>query len=395
MNAIKVMLNELKITTRSPASFMLLLIMPLTMIIMMGFALKPVFQIQEKGIEKFWVLYVNQDSGQIGQAFDAYIKTAGKDIINLVDSNTQDIEGALSSQKLPAAIVVPKGLSDLQSAGEKVQIKIVGSGKDSIREGVVRSLVDGFASAMNTPLGISKGYKDLQIPDKNYEKWIQTSITQRSQGYGSFIKENTVERPASDRVNSFQHYSISMLVFFLLTCGMGLGVSILNDRKARIFMRINSYPVTASHYLLGKTLSNAVLGLIQTIIIVTFTTFAFNIQWSNNFLGLALVILSIISISSGAAIILSSILSSSKALSAVLMVLFWLLTFISGGFAVIPLFDPVSKYTVNKWAFNALSAFIMNDSLQSVAKELILLAATGLALWGIGVALYRRRVICE
>lgn len=394
MNTIHIMLNELKIISRNRTGLILLLVMPIAMIALMGYALKPVFEAQEKGIQKFAVLYINRDSGQIGKAFDTYIKAAGKGLVDLVSSDAQDIDGALSSGNLPAAILVSEGLSDRLSGGEKAQIEVVGSGKDALREGVVQSLVDGFTGTMNTQLGIGRGYKRLQVPDKSYGEWIQAAASMEAHSSAGFVAEGTVERPASAKLSSFQYFSITILVFFLLSAGMGLGASILNDRNGKTFMRINAYPVTANQYLLGKALGNACIGMVQALAVTAFTAFAFNIRW-NNYAGLAIVILLVISISSGIAVIFSNLINSSKALSAVLTALFWTITFMSGGFMVIPLLDPVSKYIVNKWAFEAMAGFLINSGFKDTVNYLVLLAVASLVLWGVGIALYRRRVTCE
>ena len=60
-------LNELRLFWRSKLDLLLLLFLPPIMIGLMGFALGPIFS-GNNAIERFPVIYINQDQGQIGRA---------------------------------------------------------------------------------------------------------------------------------------------------------------------------------------------------------------------------------------------------------------------------------------------------------------------------------------
>jgi ABC-2 type transport system permease protein len=402
MKMMTILLNDLKRLTRNPISLILLLAMPVMMIALMGYALKPVFNIETKGIEKFQVLYINKDQGIVGQSFDVFIKGPGNQFLEIVPSEASDAMAALTKEKLPVALSLPADLSEKIRNGEKAGIEIVSTGKDSIKDNVVRSLVEAFINQTNLQAGIMKGAQSLTssaqaVPDLAQ---IETQVISR---YGKdFVQTRNITEPALSnsihpalRLTSFQFFAVSMLIFFLLTIGMGLGMNIISDRTDRIFLRIGSYPVTQNQYLMGKTLGNSVTGILQALFIIVFTTYAFRINWGTEYLGLGIVILAVLFTSSGIAVIASSILNSEKALSAGLTVFFWMLTFVSGGFTAIPIFEPLAKFTVNRWAFESITALMMGQGLANITGYLIPLVGLSLVFWMIGVSLYQRRAFHE
>jgi len=69
-------LNELQLFWRNKLNLLLLLLLPPIMIGLVGFALKPLFS-GEKALERFPVLYVNQDQGIFRRAFTSVKQTEG------------------------------------------------------------------------------------------------------------------------------------------------------------------------------------------------------------------------------------------------------------------------------------------------------------------------------
>lgn len=311
MNIITIVLYELRIMLRNRVNLILLLVMPVAMIALMGYAMKPFLNAEAKGPDKFPVSYADSSKDAIARSFDASIASV---------------------------------------AGE---------------------------------YGISE--KELEVVRTGLEKTASNN----------FVNVNEVKKPEVRTLDSFQFFGAGMLIFFLLTCGMGLGINIINERADRVFFRIVSFPVTHNQYLAGKAIGNALIGFFQAASVILFTSLVFKVDWGNNYPGLFLVIAELMLIASGIAVIFSNLLNSSKTLSTLLTVLFWMMAFISGSFAPLPIFEPIAGYTINKWAFEAFTGFMTGQGIMNVLNYLILLLLTGLVFWAAGVMLYKRRVSNE
>lgn len=388
MNVIIIIKNELKLMIRDKVNLIILLTVPIAMIALMGYALKPFFTADEKGIEKFNLLYENNDNGYIGKSIDEFIKGEGSRYFNLVKPDSEDIEGQLLLRNIDEAIVIPKGLTDKLAAGKEAGIMHICTGKNIISNNVVKAFLVNFKDTANIGMSIDNIIKEYDL-NTSEAAGIKGDLVRK---YGtSFVNTKELSKQGAAKLGSFQYFSVSMLIFFLLTLGMGLGMGIIDDRTDRIYSRISSYPVTNSQYLLGKALGNGVIGILQAAMIIAFTSIVFNVNWGNNYAGIAVVVTAVLFSSSGFAVILSSLLNSSKALSTALIVLYWSITFISGAFAPVPAFEPIGIFTMNKWAFEAITSFMAGKGFVYAANYLIMLVGLCLILWMIGIILYKRR----
>jgi ABC-2 type transport system permease protein len=129
--------------------------------------------------------------------------------------------------------------------------------------------------------------------------------------------------------------------------------------------------------------------------VIVFTSLVFHVNWGNNYIGIAVVVIAVLFSSSGLAVILSSFLSSSKALSTALIVIYWSITFVSGAFAPVPALEPIGRFTLNKWAFNAITSFMAGGGFKNAAGYLTMLILLCMVLWMIGILLYKRRASNE
>lgn len=392
MNVITIIKNELKLMIRDKVNLIILLTVPIAMIALMGYALKPFFTVEQNGIEQFELLYANYDNGYIGKSMDEFMKGEGSKYFKLVPPTSKDLEDELASRDIDEAVVIPKGLTDKLSAGKEADIVHLSTGKNTISNIVVKSFLDSFKDEINTSITIETAVREYDLNAQEVSK-ILAGMTGNLGN--SFVSTRELGSSESTKLGSFQYYSVSMLIFFLLTSGMGLGMGIVNDRTEKLYSRISSYPVTRSQYLLGKALGNGIIGILQAAIIIAFTSLVFKVNWGNNYLGIGIVVIAVLFSSSGLAVILSSRLNSSKALSTALIIIYWAITFISGAFAPVPVFEGIGRFTLNKWAFEAITSFMAGKGVTAAAGYLAMLLSLCLILWLIGIMLYKRRASYE
>jgi len=385
VNIIIIALNELKIMFKSKGTLILLLIMPIMMIALMGYALKPYLNPSHE-IIKFDVLYVNQDEGKIGQSFDTFIKDQGAKYFNLIISSTEDIESEMLKNNYDEAIFIPKDFTLKVNNSESISIIHISSGKNLMRDNMVKVLVNQFTTSVNESIAIQKVAESyhFQIDINQIHSDIVLDLGSQ------FIEIDELEKTNSLGITSFQYFAASMLVFFLLCSSMGLGMEIVNDRTNKIYARINTYPVTKNQYLLGKTLGNAFISIVQAISIIVISALLFQVNWGREYIGLTIVVLVIIFISSGVSVIFSSLFNSSKTLSTVLIMIYWMLTFISGAFTPVPAFEKIGKFIFNMWAFESITSYMTGQSLVTSIYNIMMLLGLGLVLWLIGMYMYRR-----
>lgn len=387
MKIIDIALNGLKLNSRNRINFAMILLLPVVMIFILGYAMKPTFQM-ESGIQKFQVLYVNEDKGFAGKAFDEFIDTAASKFIRPVDGKAGTVRDEVSSGKFAVAIVVPGNFSDAVQNNGNVSIEVIGSGKDTIKESYVRSLVSSFADSMNLQNGIAEVASKYGLKDSS----VLSGTEQTSKNLGSnFIVSKKIDYSASSGLSSYQYFSVSMLLFFLMSLGTGLGTSILSERADGIYSRINSYPVNKYEYLGGRMASNMVMAVFQILTIILVSRFAFNVRWGGNIPGLIITLLLVMVLSSSIGMIFSSIMESPKVLSSVMTIVIWIIVFAGGGFSPIPGLDKISRFTFYRWGFDSIAAFMTGSSFSEAGVSLSALSVFTLLALIAGLILYDRR----
>jgi ABC-2 type transport system permease protein len=391
MNILNIVFKDLKIIIKNKMVLILLLVMPVLMIALMGYALKPVFEIEDK-IEKFEILYSNEDRGELGKNFYNYLKNEGKDLFNVNSINTEKIEGKISDEKYNIAIVVLNTHTQYEANVENTTIKIISSGRNPVEEAVVTSFIKTYTQAVNRGIGLAKIHQENT---EDSELIINTILHDTQTKYGmTFVKSQQIDKGITNNITSYQFFATSMLIFFLLTSGMGLGGDLIDDRENKTFKRIHSFPIKQREYLIGKIIGNGFISIIQAIFIMLFARWLFKVEWGNQMGGLFLIVILIIFISSALGVIFSSLFNSSKALTSAMTVFIWLMTFVSGGFTVSPI-GIFEKFTINKWAFDGIIRLIKGNSLIDIWVNLTILIIIATILWVIGVTLYNRRKTYE
>lgn len=371
-NIFNITLLELLTTVRSTVAFALTLIMPFLMVFIMGTVMKPTFEAAENKTEKFSVLYVNKDEGPVGTAFDTFIRHHGSEFLEVIEIPEENMEEFLISEEYPAAIIVPENLSSLMTQNETSEIQIIGSGKHPIEENTIEAFVNNFILWTNTQITLTDVIQEFDAT--LHETATANALVEIFSQYGNdFIEERVPEGFALHNLTSFQFFSASMLVFFLLTSGMGIGCSLIDDRNNKTFKRIHSFPVEKREYLMGKIIGNGIIAIFQAISIIIITHLVFGVYWGKQFLAISIIVLLVIFISSAIGIIFSKVMHSSGSLTAALTIIFWFMAFISGGFTGSPILGFASRFTINHWAFNSLTTLMTGGELKDIIDSLIVL----------------------
>lgn len=389
MNILNIAINLFKLRIRNKLSFILIILMPILMIFIMGYALKPSFEANNT-IKKFKVLYVNEDRGAIGKAFDNMLHNQASKYVDLVNTTTTSVQSQIDSGKYDEAIVISKNLSASVLKGKKCSIKIISSGKDEIKAYVVNSLVNSFVNFTNTQTAILKSYSH-NLPQANITEEAQ-KLTEVQSAYGNAftIPKLNLMSPIK-KLSSYQYFTASMLLFFMMMSGIGIGNNIIKERSDKIYARINSFPVKKSEYLLGQIICNITTSIFQAIAIILFSALLFGVNFGNNYMGIAIALLLIILLSASLGVLFSSIVNSEKALSTVLCLILWFIAFMSGGFTPVPSLEPIGKLTFYSWGFHALASFMTGGTFKTVKFELTSLVVLIIVLWTATLALFNWR----
>lgn len=190
-------------------------------------------------------------------------------------------------------------------------------------------------------------------------------------------------------------FAASTLVQFLLIAGIVVSAIIVDEKKEKTLMRTFAAPVEKIKIILGNVFGQLIIMLAVAGVIIAITNLFLGIQWGGSWLNVLLVALLLIYVSIAMGLVFSAMFKDAKLANGIMSFVIIIMTFLSGGFTFSENFDTVSKFTINKWAFDALGKLMEGSGFRDIALNLGVLGIVGTVLILIASVLYRRENVYE
>lgn len=377
MNAIYIALNTIKINLRDRKTLIMMLLLPIVLIIILGNALKNVETFSVKDIGKTTVCYLNDDSKEASKSFDQFLKNKEiKKILDVKSVKSYD-EGKklVTSGKATAMLYINSDYSNNVSNNKKAKIEVYENEKDTLRNGVVKSVMDSYNDGANTVMTTSK-------ITRTKTDYVETDN----------VTENYINVEGKSP-RAIDYYSVTMLVLILMY-GANYGASGIQELfYDRIGKRIRTTRIKAFEHIVGVVFGIIFTLLIQSLVLVAFTKYVYGSNWgSHPFIVVgAMAGLSILSTSIG--ILFMSFTGDDKKASALIGIVTPVFTFISGGYFKFDLPNiPILNYVPNQLAQSALFNSIYGGSVSSAEKSIVIMIVMAAVLLIISAAAARRKL---
>lgn len=185
--------------------------------------------------------------------------------------------------------------------------------------------------------------------------------------------------------NMDQLVASSSLVYFIMLAGLvmvGLNVS---DRKNNTLMRIYSTSVKRLSVATANITAQALITAFIAAMYIVLSEILFGINWGKSFtlITIVTVIAAVVSASLGFAA--STLFRNPKAAVGTVTCILFVSAFLSDSFTLGGQFDDVSKYTINKWAYDAYMLLMQGAGLGTVGVNLAVLLCTAFLLLILGL----------
>lgn len=371
--------NIVKRNFRDRKTLMVSLLLPIVLILILGSALKDSYT--TKDIGKTSVCYVNNDSGSMTSSFDNFLKI--KEIKEMLDikkvSSYEEGVNLVNSGKDKALIYIDKNYSDEIKNGNKGKIQIYASKNSGVSLGIVQSLIDSYNDGANTVMTTS------EIARHNTQ-YIENSN----------INENylTVEGKTP---RALDYYAVTMLVLTLMYSA-NYGCGELEDMFFKdMGKRIKTTSVKNYELILGIILGTISTLVLQALVLVGFTKFAYGANWGSNplMIFITILVLSILSIAIG--VMFTTVIGDSNKASSLLGIIIPIFTFVSGGYVKLSIdnavFTKIKYYIPNELAHTALFNTIYNGAGADAQKCVIIMLIFAAVIFSIAVIGGRRKAV--
>lgn len=341
-----------------------MLLFPIVLILILGTALSTMFN--PSTIGKTNVAYLNLDAGTASESFDGFLKLEEiEDLLIVKYVNTYD-EGLemIKTREVAAMIFIDEAYTEGLQKNEKGDIKVIRSNYSSFGAIIVNSVVEGFVNAANA---------------------IEATASLGSFN-SQFIREKSINRrpiSSSGRVpTAMDYYSVTMLAMTIMY-GASYGIhEIGKDYFDSIGGRIKASPTKAYEMYVGKTLGVVITLFTQSLMLILFTRYVFNVNWGNNLWLVLFICFSLTMLSTGIGVMLCMVCSSRRKASSIMNILVPFFTFIAGGYIPIDniggMLDKIKFLSPNYLAQRA----IFNQVFEGGSGETQLFI---MIIWGMGL----------
>lgn len=401
--------KDLLQTLKDRSSFFLLLVMPLVLITVIGFALGSFFGNGSPQIN-ITVALSNQDNGFVGKAIVQAL-TINTDQLKITinqynDPNQVKDQVANNNSTVNAGVVIPAGTSDqLITAAQQgklptnlVQVYSL-PGSNDPRPTIIQNIVSGvITSQVAGTTAVGQVYSVCNQPGNHC---VQSTIN--TQSIASTVGKASAEAGTSAvqaltagkavKINVFDQDVPGYAIFFALFGINAVAGTILQEKEDGTFRRLLIAPVQKYALLGGKLLAQFILTLAQLAILFTVGYFAFHLD-IGSWPGLIALLIGASFATTGLGILLVSVVKTRRQLNPIVTLVVLVTSSIGG--AWFPLFlepswmQQIAKLGITAWAMEGLNGImILGKDFSQIVPDIIGLLVYGIICFVIAMRLFR------
>jgi ABC-2 type transport system permease protein len=368
---------------RNRLGLILLIVMPLFMMVMVGFIYP-----SNGTVTNLQVGLVNEDSGfnsafMSNQVFIPALQTINNQTHMLIMtsvSSTAQLKDMVQRGELEGGIVIPSNFSQSMLTGEQGTLIIITDESNP----QISATIQGSLSQVFTYMG-------TEIAEKNVAPLNATNALAVVQPYN--IQTQGV---VSGNPSYFDFIAPGIMAMTVMMSVMtGLPVAISQEKEIGTMDGMMVAPVNRLSILLGKTLAQTGRGLIQGVIILALAIGIFGVAIQGSWLLVfALLLLGVFSFV-GLGIVITSFTKDQETAQMLMMTLMFPMMFLSGVFFPIQqmpwYMQDISKLLPLTYAADALrKVMVLGAGIPQISTELIILIVFGVVMIAIALPVFRR-----
>ncbi len=369
---------------RNRLGLVLLIVMPLFMMVMVGF----IYPSSSSAPNSMPFAVVNQDSGFNNSTVPSQAFINGFNIINnethfLTLSNSSsiaDINSQIQKGAIDGAVVIPSNFSASVMNGEQGTLIVITDQSNPTVSSELRAAVSDEISNLGTQLA------QLRVRSLSSNVTANNSL--------AIVQPYTVPTPANFSYFSFIAPGMVMLTV-MMSVMTGLPVAISQEREVGTMDGMMVAPINRLSIILGKALGQTGRGLIQGVIVMALALGIFGVVIHGSIILVAALLLLGVFSFVGLGIVLTSLAKDQETAQMMMMTLMFPMMFLSG--VMFPLqqmpwyMQDIAKFLPLTYAADAMrKVMVLGAGVSAISTDLIILIAFGAVMIAIAVPLFRR-----
>ncbi len=388
--------KDLLIVAKDRGAWMTLLVTPLVVIVVVSFALSPIYK---GGSLHATMLVTNHDAGSLGkQLTDALAASPNITIQPASDRESQTLKQSGSSSGL--SLVIPKNFSARVQAGERVQLQVYEDPNSTTSAPFLKGMIDGAVNRFSA-VEVAAKVAVAEAVEQNRQADASAVASQASAAASAQMQNQPIqtrEQPAGGvkTLNTFDIETPGFAVMFLLFGVMIGAEGLLEERDKGTMGRLMVAPVSRASILGGKLFAQFIVSVIQITLLFAVGHFAFSMDTGSSLAGLALMLVATAFTATSFGLLLAALTKTRRQASSIGILAILLMSALGGSWwplDIVPSFmRKLGHLSMNAWALDGIKGIIIQgQGLADILPQAAVLFAYGSVCFLIGLKMFKVR----
>ncbi|MCL2477543.1 ABC transporter permease [Candidatus Bathycorpusculum sp.] len=387
-HSLRIAWKDLMELFRNRMGLVLLIVMPLFMMVMVGF----IYPSGGASLNNMPIAMVNEDAGFNGSYLPSQTFFTTLQSINdqtgmmtlTTASSLEEVTDLVQRGELSGGIVIPSNFSQSILSGEQGTIIIVTDQSNPQISATINAVLSGVFDGMSTAMAQQNVLLMNPTLNQTTALAVVKPLTVQSQGVV----------PGNPSYFDFIAPGL-MAMTVMMSVMTGLPVAISHEKELGTMDGMMVAPVNRLSILLGKTLAQTLRGLIQGAIILALAIGIFGVAIQGNILLVfALLLLGVFSFV-GLGIVITSFTKDQETAQMLMMTLMFPMMFLSGVFFPIQqmpgFMQAISHFLPLTYAADALrKVMVLGAGVSQISTELLILTGFGVVMIAIALPVFRK-----
>lgn len=375
MNIFSIALKEIKQDFRDIKSLAECVLFPILLIIVLGAALGSWFGGSNYDLNTK-ALYIVQDKGELSDNFEKYM-VKNKSGITVKYKKTSNEENAKKE--------VSRGDYDCLIVLEKNQIELFKNDKFGFNSGLVENILNIYVQKYNTTFEIAK---------ENPRALLKISNESENKSY---VENVSLQKKKAPR--AIDYYAVTMLTLVMMYAASGSMSAITYEKNEKTQERILCSPIGKTQYITGKVLGKVVSMFLQSLIVIIFSKYVFNVYWGDNIFLVLLVVLTFVIFTVSLGIGFSFIIKDYRIADTAINIIVPVMSFFGGCYFPIKnmfgnnmniVIQTICKIIPVDWTNKAVFGIVYNNNLGIVPYAMLINIAASAVLIAVSAFIFKK-----
>jgi len=381
MNWIHIAVKDLKIIMREKIAWLTMILLPLVVVTVAGFALSGLFS---ESVPDLKLAYSYSGNAENIEPLIHGLEEI--EAIQLVQTGSkEDGMKLIEKSSVTALIVIPEDFN-VGNINSEFTVEFYYDVSSQSSSGILQGMVQGVVNSLNNSLvTIELLARQAEQYGANTQELLPQIVEKVRNSFHTTERIGIAVQGVGGEESNESFYQVipGFAVMFLLFSIIGGATKLFDERQNKTLRRILIAPVKKSDVIIGKWVGMTIEGFFQAVILFLAGKLIFGLSLGDNPLRLLCFLLIAASTAGAIGVFVASISKSLKQANGLAMLLFMVMSALGGSWwplELTPAFmQTAGKFTFNYWAISGIKKLILfNQPLLSVGFEMVILSLVGL-----------------